>query len=95
MAKIVLPEPIKGYSTPTVDTAKVVNRNKILEEMVLRMLDEHFKDATYDGRWLAIAKTHFQEGFMAMNRAVFQPKRIEGDLNAEIDDLIYHFKHRI
>jgi len=31
----------------------------------------------YDPRWLAIARTHFQEGFMALNRAVFQPTRIK------------------
>ena len=29
-----------------------------------------------DLRWLAITQTHFQEGFMALNRAVFQPQRI-------------------
>lgn len=29
-----------------------------------------------DPRWLAVAKTRFQEGFMALNRAVFQPQRI-------------------
>ena len=36
-------------------------------------------DGTYDPadpRWAAIARTHFQEGFMALNRAVFQPQRI-------------------
>lgn len=31
---------------------------------------------TYDPRWVNIARTHFQEGFMALNRAVFQPQRI-------------------
>lgn len=31
----------------------------------------------YDQRWLAVARTHFQEGFMALNRAVFQPQRIK------------------
>lgn len=30
----------------------------------------------YDSRWIAIARGHFQEGFMALNRAVFQPQRI-------------------
>ena len=30
----------------------------------------------YDPRWLAVAKTHLQEGFMALNRAVFQPGRV-------------------
>lgn len=29
-----------------------------------------------DPRWLAVARTHFQEGFMALNRAVFRPQRI-------------------
>ena len=32
---------------------------------------------TYDQRWIAIARTHFNEGFMALNRAVFQPQRIK------------------
>lgn len=31
----------------------------------------------YDARWIAVARTHFQEGFMALNRAVFQPQRIK------------------
>ena len=30
-----------------------------------------------DPRWFAIARTHFQEGFMALNRSVFQPQRIK------------------
>ena len=30
-----------------------------------------------DQRWLAIARTHTQEAFMALNRAVFQPQRIK------------------
>lgn len=30
-----------------------------------------------DKRWIAVARTHFQEGFMALNRAVFQPQRIK------------------
>lgn len=30
-----------------------------------------------DPRWLAIARTHVQEAFMALNRAVFQPQRIK------------------
>lgn len=29
-----------------------------------------------DPRFVALARTHFQEGFMALNRAVFQPGRI-------------------
>lgn len=29
-----------------------------------------------DGRWLAIARTKFEEAYMALNRSVFQPQRI-------------------
>lgn len=35
------------------------------------------KGVDADKRWLAVARTHFQEGFMALNRAVFQPQRIK------------------
>lgn len=31
----------------------------------------------YDARWVHIAKSHFEQGFMALNRAVFQPARIQ------------------
>lgn len=31
----------------------------------------------YDLRWLAIARTHIQEGFTALNRSIFQPQRIK------------------
>lgn len=30
-----------------------------------------------DPRWIAIARSHFEQGFMALNRAVFQPQRIK------------------
>ena len=33
--------------------------------------------APYDPYWLMIARQHFAEGFMALNRAVFQPQRIK------------------
>lgn len=39
-------------------------------------IDKQTPYPTYDLRWIAVARTHFQEGFMALNRAVFQPQRI-------------------
>lgn len=30
-----------------------------------------------DAKVALVARTHFQEGFMALNRAVFQPQRIK------------------
>lgn len=32
--------------------------------------------APYDPYWIAAARKHFLEGYMALNRAVFQPQRI-------------------
>jgi hypothetical protein len=29
-----------------------------------------------DKRWLLVARTQLEQGFMALNRAIFQPQRI-------------------
>lgn len=79
--------PVKGYVSQPINNVDTVNANKVLEERVLRRIDK-LRDAVkmtdpgdtepvYDARWLAIAKTHIELGFMAMNRAVFQPQRVE------------------
>lgn len=78
--------PVPGYRTQTREAVAVVTKNKELEEMVLRVLDE-LRDAgvavpgKIDQRWLAIGRTAIEQGFMAVNRAVFQPERVklEGD----------------
>jgi hypothetical protein len=69
---------IHGYQTVTTDKAAIVNANKILEEAVLQQIDMLMAKGfpTVDPRWLAIAKTNIEQGFMAMNRAVFQPQRL-------------------
>lgn len=41
------------------------------------MLDTWAGDKEFDQRWLAIGRTHLEQGFMAINRAVFRPQRIE------------------
>lgn len=72
---------IKGYTEQSDDMKAVVNHNKEIEERILRRLDEMRGDLgpieKYDGRWLSIARTHFEQAFMAMNRAAFQPQRIK------------------
>lgn len=76
--------PVKGYQPQSDEKVALVNENKVLEERVLRQLDKHVKQLgekgpgalTVDGRWLAIARTQIEQGFMALNRAVFQPARI-------------------
>lgn len=77
--------PVAGYQPQTEAKVAKVNEFKVDEERLLRKIEalgvriappgvqEGFD---VDNRWLAIARTHFQEGFMALNRAVFQPTRI-------------------
>lgn len=72
------PLPVTGYTTQPPEKVAVVNQNKRIEENVLRQLDlmqDAAVDMGFDARWLAIARTHIEQGFMAMNRAVFRPRR--------------------
>ena len=74
--------PVLGYLGQTDKSVSVVNRNKQTEEAILRQIDNMFADPQlYDARWASIAKTHIEQGFMALNRAVFRPQRVklEGD----------------
>lgn len=87
------PLPVSGYTNQSNKNIDVVNENKRLEERVLRQLDKMIKhnmevdaaglgaSAQFDPRFLALARTNLQQAFMWMNRAVFQPKRLEGDLD--------------
>ena len=70
--------PVHGYKDQTQANIDMVNTNKIDEEHLLRMLDDMYAsmDAAYDKRWLSIARTHFEQGYMALNRAIFQPGRV-------------------
>lgn len=67
--------PVKGYRPQSGQSVNIVNHNKEIEEHVLRLLDELAADAGIDKRWLAIGRTHIEQGFMAVNRAVFKPER--------------------
>lgn len=68
--------PVKGYTDQSDSKVALVNQNKELEERVLRQLDDMQNSGLYDPRWIAIARTNIEQGFMAMNRAVFRPERI-------------------
>ena len=74
---------VKGYA-PTQSQANVdrVNANKVLEEKCLRAIDEHVSQGSdYDQRHVAIARTKIEEAFMSLNRAVFRPRRLDGELD--------------
>jgi len=66
-----------GYTPQSQNAVDIVNEHKQVEERLLRRLDALYSAAEfYDRRFLSIAQTHFEQGFMALNRAVFKPKRI-------------------
>lgn len=70
--------PVAGYQPQSPMAVELVNANKQAEEEILRSLDWLAKqpDGTVDKRWLAIGRTQIEQGFMAINRAIFQPGRV-------------------
>lgn len=75
--------PVKGYKPTQPEWAiAAVNKIKVLEERLLRELDDLVTKGTdVDQRWVALARTQIQIGCMGACRAIFQPQRIEGDLD--------------
>lgn len=64
---------ITGYKKHTQAEIDQVNRNKEFENHLGDLVASVKDLPDVDQRWAAIARTHFQEGFMALNRAIFQP----------------------
>jgi hypothetical protein len=67
------PGAITGYQPQTSEKIDVVNHSKELENQLGDWIAE-LRKGPVDQRWVAIAVTDFQKGFMALNRAVFQPE---------------------
>ena len=73
--------PVAGYKPQDAAKVALVNRNKAAEERVLRILDELsdralLVDPPIDDRWLRAGRISIEQGFMAVNRAIFQPGRV-------------------
>lgn len=66
-----------GYRTLTPDEIDLMNEIKALAENVRQCVErvENFQAlaAGVDKRWVAIARTDLQKGFMALVRSVAQP----------------------
>jgi hypothetical protein len=71
--------PVAGYRPQSDEKVAIVNENKRVEETILRALDLLAERPDVDKRWLAIGRTHLEQGFMAVNRAVFRPARVTLD----------------
>jgi hypothetical protein len=69
------PGTITGHQKQPQQKVDAVNTTKGIENDLGRWLKQLQADVEdVDGRWVSIARTHFQQGFMALNRAVFQPE---------------------
>ena len=68
--------PAAGYQPQSADKVERVNAMKEAEERILRKLDTLSVLEDVDPRWLAIGRAHIEQGFMAINRSIFQPSRI-------------------
>lgn len=64
---------IVGYRDLTEEEIVFINKVKVQGELVGQLLDEIAEVADVDKRWLAIAKTDLQKGFMFATRAIAQP----------------------
>lgn len=69
--------PVAGYRAQNGEAVELVNRNKLAEERILRILDELATIEAVDKRWLAIGRSQIELGFMAANRAIFKPGRVD------------------
>jgi hypothetical protein len=69
--------PVSGYRAQQQDAVDRVNANKLAEENILRLLDGYKQMSEVDQRWLAIGRTHIEQGFMAINRSIFRPERVK------------------
>lgn len=81
------PLPVSGYKPQAQDKIDLVNGFKADEERLLRKLDalrdlgrptsDPFSSGAVDQRWLAIGRTDLEKAFMAINRSIFQPGRVQ------------------
>lgn len=68
---------IAGYRDLTQDEIEFINDVKATAAAVGRIVDQMSISAdvmSVDKRWLAIGKTHLQEGFMALVRSIAKPE---------------------
>lgn len=64
---------ITGYRDLTQDEINLMNMVKGLAAKVGAELDIVAAAPDTDKRWVAIARTHLQEGFMALTRSIARP----------------------
>lgn len=66
--------PIKGYRDLSQKEIDTINQLKDLAITVGNRVDEVMSMDDSDKRWVAIARTDLQKGFMSLIRAIAQPE---------------------
>ena len=66
--------PIKGYRELSEHEIDLINQMKTLAENVGVAVDLLSQDKSFDQRWISIARTDLQKGFMALIRGIAQPE---------------------
>jgi hypothetical protein len=64
---------IKGYRDLSEAEINLMNEIKLHGEQLGSLIDDLERTFGLDRRWIAIGKTHLQQGIMALVRAVAQP----------------------
>jgi hypothetical protein len=64
---------VKGYRNLTTGEVDRINAIKAAETELAGLWATVATDSKADHRWSAIARTHFQEGFSALVRAIAKP----------------------
>lgn len=79
--------PVGGYRPQSEQAIAAVNVMKMQEESILRILDGLAADAglKVDPRWLAIGRSQIEQGFMAINRSIFKPDRLDDEKVAALN----------
>lgn len=65
---------IKGYRELSQEEIDAMNAIKMKAAEIGSLIDSLGANPDTDGRWLSIAKTDLQKGFMALTRAVAKPE---------------------
>lgn len=68
---------IKGFTDQGERNKALVNRNKEIEERVMRIIDDLTEQPGVDVFMLNTGAKHLITAFMWLNRAVFQPTRVK------------------
>lgn len=65
---------IKGYRDLSEDEIALMNQIKTFEESLGTLWRNVQEMPSTNARWVSIARTHFEEGFMALVRSVAKPE---------------------